>query len=74
MKKSVLRRKILARYDTLGEFAEEIGVTRATMASWMNDGNIPMNRITQISELLDIKQEEVGEVFFPTIGTQKGIV
>ena len=74
MKKSVLRRRILAKYDTLGDFAKEIGVTRATMATWLNGGTIPTSRIAQISELLGIQQEDIGEVFFPTIGTQEGNV
>ena len=70
MKKSVLRRKILAQYDTLGDFAADIGVTRATLANWLNNGEIPSARIKQMSEMLGVTQEEVGEVFFPTIGTQ----
>ena len=70
MKKRLLRRKILSRYDTLGDFAQVIGVTNTTLASWVNGGNIPATRITQIAEMLDISQAEIGEVFFPTIGKE----
>ncbi len=71
MKKRVLRRRILAKYDTLGAFASEIGVTRATLANWVNEGSIPTNRIKQMAELLEVSQEQIGEVFFPK---EEGIV
>ena len=65
MKKRKLRSRIMAKYDTYKSFAEEIGVTKATLASWVNDGNIPSGRIKQMAKLLEISDEEIGEVFFP---------
>ena len=55
----------MLKYDTYGAFAKELGVTKGTLANWVNGGNIPSGRIKQISEMLGIKDEEIGEVFFP---------
>lgn len=70
MRNTALRRKILSRYDSLCEFADEMGVTRATMSLWVNGGTIPTSRIKQMSEKLGIGNDEIGEVFFPKVGEE----
>lgn len=70
MKKTALRRKILSKYDTLSDFADDMGVTRATMSLWVNGGTIPTSRIKQMSQKLGIGNDEIGEVFFPKVGEE----
>ncbi len=62
--KTALRRRILSKYDTLGEFASEMGVSKQTMTNWVTGGRIPMKRIVQMSEKLGVGKDEIGEVFF----------
>lgn len=68
MKKRELRSRILAKYDTFGEFAKEMGVTNVTVSNWVSSGAIPNAKIPKACEVLGIKQEEIGEVFFPETG------
>lgn len=68
MRRTALRRRILSKYDTLGDFAEDMGVTRATITIWVNDGKIPAKRIKEMSEKLGIGKDEIWEVFFQKEG------
>lgn len=67
MKRRKLHSRIIEVYDTCGEFASDLGVTRVTLSSWINGHTFPYNRIPQICKLLKIKPEEIGEVFFPEV-------
>ena len=70
MRRTALRRRILSKYDTLGDFAEDMGVTRATITIWVNDGKIPAKRIKEMSEKLEIGKDEIWEVFFQKEGEE----
>lgn len=64
--------KLRGRFHSCGyrdqEVAEHSGIGRYTMSARMN-GHQPWTskEIVAICELLDIRQDEIGELFFPTV-------
>lgn len=62
-----LRRKIRAKYDSIKEFAGAIGVSQTTTSSWMNGKPIPYGAVLRMCEVLEIKREEIGDIFYPMI-------
>ena len=64
--------KLRGRFHSCGyrdqEVAEHSGIGRYTMSARMN-GHQPWTskEIAAICELLDIRQDEIGELFFPTV-------
>lgn len=68
MKRRQLRRKILGRYDTLGEFAREIGVSQAHLSTVLSGDNDPtFDGVRTFCEKLDATRGEIGDLFFPEI-------
>ena len=68
MKRSVLRRLVRAKFDTFKDFADAMGVTTTTVSGWSRaDYNIPLDQLEKICEVLDIKREEIGDIFYPMI-------
>lgn len=63
-----LKGRIVEKYDTQGKFAEAIGISMNSMSKKMT-GKSGFSRadITLWCELLDIRQSEIGEFFFPDI-------
>lgn len=67
--------KLRGRFHSCGyrdqEVAEYIGIGRDTMSARMN-GHQPWTskEIAAICELLDIRQDEIGELFFPEVGKE----
>lgn len=70
MKKRELRSRILAKYDTFKDFADDMGVSNVTVAHWASGNTLPCNKIPKACELLGIKSEDIGKVFFPEVGRE----
>ncbi len=69
MKRAELRKKILEQYRTLGDFCEEKGIRINTLSLTLCGKSNPTHRdIIRYCRWLGIKQEEVGEYFFPELG------
>lgn len=63
-----LKGRIIEKYDTQGKFAEVIGISMNSMSKKMT-GKVGFSKadIALWCELLDIRQSEIGEFFFPDI-------
>ena len=67
--------KLRGRFHSCGyrdqEVAEHSGIGRYTMSARMN-GHKPWTskEIAAMCELLDIRQDEIGELFFPEVGKE----
>ena len=60
-----LRGRIVEKYDTIGAFAERIGLSRVSTSKKLN-GTVRFSSddIRKWSELLDITPDEIGKYFF----------
>lgn len=68
MKRRQLRRKILGRYDTLGEFAKEMGVSPAHLSTVLSGDNDPtFGAVRMMCEKLGAARGEIGDLFFPEV-------
>lgn len=66
MKKSELRRLILSQFDTLTEFSERIGCSKATVSLEIGgQRDMKASRMMLYARVLGIEQEEFGRLFFP---------
>lgn len=60
-----LRGRIVERYGTLGNFAEELGVSKNSVSKKMNcKTEFSQADIIQWSLLLNVQKDEYGEYFF----------
>ena len=60
-----LRGRIVEKYGTMSEFADRIGICRASLSAKLNGRHkISTNDIRQWAEILDIAPEEIGIYFF----------
>ena len=64
MRRRALRRKILSKYDTIADFAKDMGVSRQTITNWLSGGTITSSRMAEIKNKLGVGDEEIGKVFF----------
>lgn len=53
-RRTALRRRILSKYDTIGKFADDIGVSRQTVS------NIIAGRYNPSSKTLDLMRKRLG--------------
>ena len=68
MKRDALRRKILSKYNTLGEWCMEIGAKRSSLSAIMTGkSNLPHNDVVMYCERLGIKRSEIGDLFYPEV-------
>ena len=52
----------------MGAFAEAMGIRRATLSIMLSsDGHWRYEAVKQACGLLDIKQDEIGEYFYPGV-------
>lgn len=62
---SKLEGKIKQYYDTQDKFANEIPMGRTTLNQKLNNkSDFTVKNIMRISELLNIQQEEINDIFF----------
>lgn len=60
-----LRGRIVEKYDTIGAFAERIGLSRVWTGAKLNgSAKFSSDDIRKWSELLDIAPDEIGKYFF----------
>ena len=64
-KRRQLRRRILARYGSLGEFAEDAGISRQALSGILAGRNYPSNKTMEsMRALLEIRDEEIGALLY----------
>lgn len=60
-----LRGRIIEKYDTLGNFAKSYGISLVCLSKKMNNkSQFTQKDILEMSEMLDISKEEIGDYFF----------
>ena len=63
-KRQQLRRRILSKYDTLGMFAEDLGISRQSVSNIVSGHTYPRAKtMAKMREKLDIRDDEVGTLF-----------
>ena len=68
MKREELRRRILARYKTLGDWSKETGVTQSSVSQIvMGKSNLPHDGVVMYCDKLGIKRGEIGDLFYPEV-------
>ncbi len=62
-----LRGRIIEKYDTLENFAKSYGISLVSLSKKMNNkSQFTRKDILKMSEMLDIRKEEIGDYFFTT--------
>lgn len=60
-----LRGRIIEKYDTLENFAKSYGISLVCLSKKMNNkSQFTRKDILEMSEMLDISKEEIGDYFF----------
>lgn len=60
-----LRGRIIEKYDTLENFAKSYGISPVCLSKKMNNkSQFTRKDILEMSEMLDISKEEIGDYFF----------
>lgn len=60
-----LRGRIIEKYDTLKNFAKSYGISLVCLSKKMNNkSQFTRKDILEMSEMLDISKEEIGDYFF----------
>lgn len=60
-----LRGRIIEKYDTLENFAKSYGISTVCLSKKMNNrSQFTRKDILEMSEMLDISKEEIGDYFF----------
>lgn len=68
MKRDALRRRILSKYNTLGEWCNEIGATRSGLSRIMTGkSHLPYTDVVIYCEKLGIQRHEIGDLFYPEV-------
>ena len=59
-----LRRRILSKYDTLGMFAEDMGISRQSVSNIVSGRTYPRKKtMDRMRKKLGISDDEVGTLF-----------
>jgi len=59
-----LRRRILAKYDTLGDFAKDIGISQQALSNILSGKSLPSAKTMEsMRRKLGISDDEVGTLF-----------
>ena len=68
MKRDALRRKILSKYNTLGEWCKEIGANQSALSAIVTGkSNLAYKDVVMYCEKLGIKRAEIGDLFYPEV-------
>lgn len=68
MERKKLRRRIYQFYDNIGDLCKDIGQSKTFMSLVLAGDNDPsFNSVRKITEKLEIKRGEIGELFFPDV-------
>ena len=62
--KSLFKGKVMARGMTLASLAEAIGINASTMTRKLKQGTFDRAEINAISDVLQLTDEEIIEIFF----------
>lgn len=68
MKRKLLRRRILGTYDTMADFCRDLNMGQVNLSRIVSgEGDPTCKVVRRMCELLDVRQGEIGEVFFPDV-------
>ena len=68
MKRDALRRKILSKYNSLGDWCNEIGANRSALSAIVTGkSNLAYPDVVMYCEKLGIKRSEIGDLFYPEV-------
>ena len=68
MKRTKLRRRILSKYDTIRDFATEVGISYPQLSTMLTgNSDTTFAQARKMCEVLEIRQGEIGELFFPDV-------
>ena len=68
MKRDALRRRILSKYNTLGEWSREVGSCQSSLSDILTGkSNLAYPGVVMYCEKLGIKRSEIGDLFYPEV-------
>ena len=63
-----LRRRILSKYDTLGAFADDMGISRQALSNIVSGRSMPSaSTMDLMRRKLGISDDELGTLFYKTV-------
>lgn len=68
MKKDKLRRRILGQYDSLGDFAKDMGISASGLSKILSgDSTLLHDSVVRWCYKLNVQPSEIGELFYPEV-------